>query len=133
MAPQEKQTELQQLLTQEADLSARYTDDYPDVVSVRRQIKELRQQMAKALRLRRRRCLRLRRRRRVTRWRVQQLRAQLRSMDQAIAQKRRDQGAIQAQLRMYQDRVSSSPQVEEEYKSITRGQSDPHRPSMTTC
>src|SRR5580698_5876462 len=118
VAPQEKQTELQQLLVQEADLTSRYTDDYPDVVSVRRKIKELRQEIAKAptptglpstpthkanepLG-------------------IQQLRAQLHAMDQAITQKRRDQGAIQAQLRLYQERVSSSPQVEEEYKSITR-------------
>jgi polysaccharide chain length determinant protein (PEP-CTERM system associated) len=122
LAPQEKQTELQQLQAQEADLTSRYTDDYPDVVSVRRKIKELRQEIAKApapapavsglpsasaskpndsLG-------------------VQQLRAQLRAMDQAIAQKKRDQGAIQSQLKVYQERVASSPQVEEEYKSITR-------------
>jgi len=34
--------------------------------------------------------------------------------------KKRDQASIQTQLRTYQDRVSSSPEVEEEYKSITR-------------
>ena len=36
------------LLAQEADLTSRYTDDYPDVVSVRRKIKDLREQIAKA-------------------------------------------------------------------------------------
>ena len=41
-------------------------------------------------------------------------------MEQGIAQKKRDQAAIQAQLHMYQERVASSPAVEEEYKSITR-------------
>src|SRR5271168_5356690 len=48
LAPQEEQVQLQQLLAQEADLTARYTDDYPDVVTVRRKIKELRQKMAEA-------------------------------------------------------------------------------------
>lgn len=116
--PQSQQTELQQLLAQEADLTTRYTDDYPDVVSVRRKIKELREQMAKtpatpppvtpsvpkptdsiaAL----------------------QMRTQLQSMDLEIAQKKKDQAAIQSQLRTYQDRVASSPAIEEEYKSITR-------------
>lgn len=115
--PQEKQVELQALLTQEADLTARYTDDYPDVVSVKRKIRELRQQIANAPPP-------------VTAsvstpkptdsLGVQQLRAQIRAMDAAIAQKKRDQGAIQAQLRMYQERVASSPEVEEQYKSITR-------------
>jgi polysaccharide chain length determinant protein (PEP-CTERM system associated) len=117
-SPQTDQVELQQLLAQEADLTTRYTDDYPDVVTIRRKIKELRQQMAKApapavitapsspkpsdsLS-------------------VLQLRAQLRAMEQGIAQKKRDQTEIQAQLRMYQERIAASPAVEEEYKSITR-------------
>jgi len=75
-APQAQQLELQQLQAQLADLRARYTDDYPDVV--------------------------------------------IRAMDLGIAQKKRDQAEVQAQLRTYQDRVASSPAVEEEYKSITR-------------
>ena len=39
---------LQSLLTEESDLTRRYTDDYPDVVAVRRKIKNLRAQMAEA-------------------------------------------------------------------------------------
>lgn len=117
-APGAQQAELQQLLTEEADLSSRYTDDYPDVVTVRRKIKELRQKIAQAPP--------------VTTLSsataakptdsisTLQLKAQIRAMDAGIVQKRKDQGAIQAQLRMYQERVSSSPAVEEEYKSITR-------------
>jgi len=48
LGPQGQDAELQQLLAQEADLTTRYTDDYPDVVSVRRKIAELRQKMASA-------------------------------------------------------------------------------------
>src|ERR1700756_1098892 len=44
--PQAQQVELQQLLAQEADLTSRYTDDYPDVLTVKRKIKELRQKIA---------------------------------------------------------------------------------------
>jgi polysaccharide chain length determinant protein (PEP-CTERM system associated) len=118
VAPQTQQLELQQLESQLADLNARYTDDYPDVVSTKRKIAELRQKLAQAP---------------ATAIApaastpkptdsvsVQQLRAQLRAMEQGIAQKKRDQAGIQAQLRTYQDRVASSPAVEEEYKSITR-------------
>jgi polysaccharide chain length determinant protein (PEP-CTERM system associated) len=118
MAPQAQQLELQQLLSQEADLTARYTEDYPDVVTVRRKIRELRQKMASdaaapvvaspsAPKP-------------TDSPGVQQLRAQIHSMDIGIAQKKHDQGAIQEQLRVYQDRVAASPAVEEEYKSITR-------------
>jgi polysaccharide chain length determinant protein (PEP-CTERM system associated) len=117
-APQTQQLELQQLQAQLADLKARYTDDYPDVVSAQRKVNELERKMAQAP---------------ATptapassapkptdSLSVQQMRAQLHAMEQGIAQKKRDQAEIQAQLRTYQDRVASSPAVEEEYKSITR-------------
>jgi len=112
------QAELQSLQAQEADLTSRYTDDYPDVVTVRRKIAELRQKIAsapppapvtsstapKA----------------TDSVSAQQFRLQLRAMDQEIAQKKRDQAAIQGQLHIYQERVASSPAIEEEYKAITR-------------
>jgi polysaccharide chain length determinant protein (PEP-CTERM system associated) len=112
------QVELQSLQAQEADLTSRYTDDYPDVLSVRRKIAELRQKIAsapppapvtsstapKA----------------TDSVSVQQFRLQVRAMDQEIAQKKRDQAAIQGQLHIYQERVASSPAIEEEYKAITR-------------
>jgi polysaccharide chain length determinant protein (PEP-CTERM system associated) len=119
VAPGAQQAELDKLQAQEADLSTRYTDDYPDVVTVRRKIKELKQRMAQApapaapLSS-------------VTTAKptdsvgILQLRAQIRAMDQGIAQKKKDQAAIQAQLRMYQERVAASPAIEDEYKSITR-------------
>lgn len=120
-APGARQVELQNLMNEEADLTRRYTDDYPDVIAVRRRIKDLRAKIAAeppppatattststapnrndspA---------------------VQQLRAQLRSLDQGIQSKRHDQGLLSSQIRMYQDRISSSPMVLEEYKNITR-------------
>jgi uncharacterized protein involved in exopolysaccharide biosynthesis len=48
------------------------------------------------------------------------MRAQLHAMDQTIAQKRQAQAALQLQLRQYQDRISSSPTVLEEFKQVTR-------------
>jgi polysaccharide chain length determinant protein (PEP-CTERM system associated) len=120
--PQAQQQELQSLLAQETDLTTRYTDDYPDVVTVRRKIRELRAEMAKPqpaapatatttpgpspkgpepLNL-------------------VQLRAQIHAVDQMIQQKRRDQAQIQGQMRTYQERISASPAVQEEFKQITR-------------
>jgi protein tyrosine kinase modulator len=118
VGPQAQQVELQQLLAQEADLTSRYTDDYPDVRAVKSKIADLRQKIAqtpppspapvsatpKA----------------TDSVSAQQFRLQLRAMDQEIAQKKRDQGMIESQLRTYQDRVAASPGVEEEYKAITR-------------
>ena len=117
-APQAQQMELQQLESQLADLNARYTDDYPDVVSTKRKIAELRQKLAQAPATAAAPAVSTPKP--TDSVSVQQLRAQLRAMEQGIAQKKRDQAAIQTQLRTYQDRVASSPAVEEEYKSITR-------------
>ncbi len=119
LQPQAQQAELQQLQAQEADLTSRYTDDYPDVVTVRRKIKELQQQMAKAP---------------ATPppapatttqagpepANVQQLRAQLRGLDLGIAEKKHEQARLQSQIGLYQDRIQASPAVQEQYKNLTR-------------
>jgi len=119
LAPQAQQGELQGLLSQESELTARYTDDYPDVVSVRRKIKELRAEMAKTP------AVASLPSPSTTSTRsdsapVQQLRAQLRSLDQMITQKKREQNQVQGQIRVYQDRISSSPMVQADFKNLTR-------------
>jgi polysaccharide chain length determinant protein (PEP-CTERM system associated) len=118
MAPQTQQAELEKLLNQEADLTSRYTDDYPDVVTVRRKIKELRAQMAKApaepaipVSSAPNRADSLS---------IQQLRAQLRAVDKAITQKQHEQAQIQSQIRAYQGRIQSTPAVQEQYKKLNR-------------
>jgi polysaccharide chain length determinant protein (PEP-CTERM system associated) len=118
VGPQAQQLELQRLQSEEADLTSRYTDDYPDVVAVRRKIADLRQKIAQApppspapL------STAPKATDSVT---AQQFRLQLRAMDQEILRKKHDQAAIEAQLRTYQERVASSPEIEEEYKAITR-------------
>jgi polysaccharide chain length determinant protein (PEP-CTERM system associated) len=115
--PQAQQAELNQLIAQEADLTSRYTEDYPDVVTVRRKIKELRAELAKAPSASSAVAPAPKGSEPPN---IVSLRASLHAMDQGIAQKKRDQMAIQAQLRQYQDKISSSPTVQAEYKQITR-------------
>jgi polysaccharide chain length determinant protein (PEP-CTERM system associated) len=116
-ATPEQATELQQLQAQEADLTARYTADYPDVIAVKRKIQDLRKQIAQngvtpagstSAPIR------------VEPPAVQQLRAQISSLDQAIQQKRREQGTIQREIGTYQGRIQSSPLVAAKYKQLTR-------------
>jgi uncharacterized protein involved in exopolysaccharide biosynthesis len=123
VAPQTQQADLQALLNEEADLTKRYTDDYPDVVAVRRKIKELRKEMAAtpaASPAATATPPSVSAPNRNDSIAVQQLRAQLRALDQGITLKKHDQAALQGQIRMYQDRISSSPLVQEEYKALTR-------------
>ena len=118
LAPQTQAAELQALLNEEASLSLRYTDDYPDVVAVRKKIKDLRAQMAKTPAPAK--VAAASTASQSDSPAVQQLRAQLHALDIGIASKKRDQQRIQGQLAMYQARVSSSPQVQEQFKEITR-------------
>src|ERR1700755_1925980 len=95
VGPQAQQQELQQLLAQEADLTSRYTDDYPDVVSVRRKIAELREKIAKAPPPAPPTATPASPPKPADSIAALQLRAQLKAMDQEIAMKKRDQAAIQ--------------------------------------
>ena len=119
VAPQAQQTELQSLLSQEADLTARYTDDYPDVVSVKRKIRDLKHQMAQgnaapastpsspAAPAH-------------DSTETQKLRLQIRAYDMQIAQRKRDESDLKGRMGLYQERISASPLVQEQFKTLTR-------------
>ncbi|HEU4635979.1 MAG TPA: Wzz/FepE/Etk N-terminal domain-containing protein [Edaphobacter sp.] len=114
------QAQLQTLQNEEADLTRRYTDNYPDVVSVRRRIKDLQAKIAAQPEAPATTTPASTAPNRNDTPAVQQLRAQLRSLEQGIQSKRHEQALLSGQIRMYQDRISSSPMVLEEYKNITR-------------
>lgn len=117
IAPQAQQQEMQQLLAQEADLTARYTPDYPDVQTIKHKIADLRHQMAQAPQ---QTVVAPTTSPRNEPASLLQLRAQIRASELAITQKKHDQAAIQTQIKTYQDRISSSPLVQEQYKTLTR-------------
>jgi polysaccharide chain length determinant protein (PEP-CTERM system associated) len=113
------QVELQKLQAEEADLKTRYTDDYPDVVALHNKILRLRKEFAEAkpapdgsgavpvIAP-------------ASSASVQQLQAQIHEEEEGIAIKKHEQAQIQQQISLYQDRVRSSPQVQEKFKELTR-------------
>jgi polysaccharide chain length determinant protein (PEP-CTERM system associated) len=133
-AVQAKQRELQLLEDKEADLSSQYTPNHPDVIAVRRQISDLKKELAKPADT----ALAamgpgansgggngaytssLNQSRAADSLQIRQLQSQIRAADLGIQEKRREQQVIQSKLGMYQDRLSSTPQVAEEYKELTR-------------
>jgi polysaccharide chain length determinant protein (PEP-CTERM system associated) len=112
------------LRLQLTDLQARYTDDYPDVIKTKNNIVVLEKKIAEN-------------ESRKTAagadpdkvkpgsvgepLQVTQLRAQIHSYDQVIAEKTKDQEKIKEQIKEFEARVQSSPAVAEEYKELTRG------------
>jgi uncharacterized protein involved in exopolysaccharide biosynthesis len=113
---EERKTELKGLIQQRQTLQALYTPDHPDVVEVNRKIADLQAEMARvsseqapAFTVSRPDPPQL-----------QQLKAQLRAAQQAMVDAKKEQAGIQQQIRSYESRIESSPQVEEEYKQVTR-------------
>ena len=118
-ATAEQAAELQRLQTVLAELSAHYTPDYPDVVSTKRQIADLKKEISQngtaassnagggpAVH--------------VESPAISQLRAQVNAIDDAIQQKRRVQAKVQGEIGMYQGRLQASPLVSAKYKELTR-------------
>ena len=119
-AVQAKQKELAGLEAKEADLTSQYTPNHPDVIAIHRQVAEARRDLAQITEKAPSAASAHAAARPVDSPQVQQIRSQLRAAELGIQQKRQEQQQIQAKLGMYQERIQSSPQVAEEYKSLTR-------------
>jgi polysaccharide chain length determinant protein (PEP-CTERM system associated) len=120
VAPQTEETELQDLLAQQADLTSRYTAANPDVMAVNRKIADLRKQIAQEQAAPAPASTPAAAPSRSDSVAVQDLRARIRAADVAIQAKRNEQAALTQQIRSYQGRIQSSPQVEEQFKELTR-------------
>lgn len=114
----ERKTQLKALIQQRQALQAQYTSDHPDVIEISRKINELQAQIASsaaepsaavAMTIARPDTPQL-----------QELKAQLRSAQQAMEDAKAEQLRIGQQVRTYESRMESTPQVEAEYKQITR-------------
>jgi polysaccharide chain length determinant protein (PEP-CTERM system associated) len=119
--PDTLEQQLTALQTQLASLEARYTDDYPDVIKAKSDIAALQKKLAEN----NNRAVTTEsdkpQRSLVEPGQITQLRAQVHTVEQVIAEKSREQEQIKQQIKLYQDRVQSSPVVEEQYKELTRG------------
>jgi polysaccharide chain length determinant protein (PEP-CTERM system associated) len=117
--PETLEAQLTALQTQLSNLQARYTEDHPDVIKTKNEIATLQKRIAdsnsqaktpgteKANKS-------------AEPAQIAQLRAQVHTTDQVIAEKTREQEKIQQAIKVYQDRVQSSPAVEQQYKELTR-------------
>lgn len=119
--PSAQQVELQNLVSQENTLAGQYTAEYPDLITVRRKIADLRRQIARSAAAPAQSSTAISTApSKYDSASVQQLRAQIQSTNVGIEAKRKEQAQIQAAIRTYQDRIQSSPMVEQQYKQLTR-------------
>ena len=118
--PQTLQKQLASLESQLITLQARYTDDHPDVVKTKNDIAELKRKL-KEINDATPQASDVGDKGNATEPpEVRQLRLQIHQYDGAIAQATADQKRLQAQIYKLQARVNTSPDVEEQYKQLTR-------------
>src|SRR5665213_3542752 len=114
--PEQQLAPLQDELT---TLQARYTDDYPDVVKVKRDIAALKKKMADSEN-QKTPDPGTASKPKVEPQQIAQLRAQIHTFDQVIAERTKEQDQIKKQISVLQARVESSPIIEQEFKQLTR-------------
>jgi polysaccharide chain length determinant protein (PEP-CTERM system associated) len=117
--PETVDMQLTALQTQLATLQARYTDDYPDVVKTKNAIAAMQKKMAENEPPKSSNDVKTSKTTSEPA-QIAQLRAQVHTTDQVIAEKTKEQAKIQQEIKIYQDRVESSPAVEQQYKELTR-------------
>jgi polysaccharide chain length determinant protein (PEP-CTERM system associated) len=119
--PETLEQQLATLQTLLSSLRAHYTDDYPDVIKTKNEIAALQAQIATSDSHQKVGDSGKEAKASIEPPAIQALRAQIHSYDQIISEKTREQEQIKQQIKQYQSRVQSSPEVEQQYKEVTRG------------
>jgi polysaccharide chain length determinant protein (PEP-CTERM system associated) len=109
------QKQLTEMQGELSALLAKYTEDHPDVIRLRQSIADLKQKMASSHNSASPSAPAV-----VEAPEVQQLRAQVHQYDATIKEKTAQQRDVQRQIALYQSRMQVSPNVEEQYKLLTR-------------
>jgi len=112
------QKQLNDLQGQLAELQAKYTPEHPDIIRLKQNISDLKQKMASgqsgaSVDAKSTASV-------ADTPEIQQLRAQVHQYDAALKEKAAQQRELQRQINMYQGRLQLSPNVEEQYKQLTR-------------
>jgi polysaccharide chain length determinant protein (PEP-CTERM system associated) len=119
--PETLEQQLSVLQAHLATLQSSYTDDYPDVIRAKNDIAVLQKKIADGEGQNKASTNNKGPKTSVEPAQIQQLRAQVHNDDLMIAAKTKEQEQIRKQINLYQDRVQSSPAVEQQYKELTRG------------
>lgn len=115
--------QLAALQTQLTSLQAKYTDDYPDVIRTKADIAALQKKMAQSEHGDQTASGDAEKNQRAAAEPAQitQLRAAIHNDDQVIAEKTKEQEQIKQQIKTYEARVQATPEVEQQFKELTRG------------
>src|ERR1700691_3308935 len=118
--PQTLEQELAQLQSQLMQLQARYTDDHPDVIKAKADILEVEKKLKEVNSAAANSSDGTEKASASEPPEIRQLRLQVHQYEGIIEQATLDQKHLQSQVNLYESRTSMSPNVEEQYKLLTR-------------
>ena len=119
--PQTLEKQLSDLQAQLLDLQAKYTADHPDVIKTKADIAEVKKKLAEINSASEEAADTSTEKASVTEPpEIRQLRVQIHQYSDLLAASARDQKRLQQEIAVYQNRVSLSPNIEEQYKALTR-------------
>lgn len=118
--PESLDQQIQALQDQLASLEAKYTDSHPDVIKTKNDIAVLLKKRAESEQQTRNSGADKNAVQAGEPTQILQLRAQIHQYDQIIKERTAQQDDIKKQIGIYQARVAASPEVEQEYKLLTR-------------
>jgi polysaccharide chain length determinant protein (PEP-CTERM system associated) len=104
-----------------AQLEISYTNDYPDVIKAKNDIASLQKKIADGDGPNKLPGSGKSPKSSIEPSQIQQLRAQIHNDEMIIGAKTKEQEQIRKQIGVYQERIQSSPAVEQQYKELTRG------------
>ncbi len=114
-------SQLQALQAQEGEMLLHYTADYPDVAEVRRKEADVRKKLDQEISASKAAPkVAATPNNRQESPAVRQLRAHIDATEVGIQEKRKEQAALQSNMRTYQERLESTPDVAARYKELTR-------------
>ena len=119
--PKTLQKQMADLQSQLLQLKTRYTDDYPEVVKAKNDIKALQKKIDEAnAAAANPSTVSSNANNLAEPPEIQQLRFQIHQQQDTIAQANRAQQKIQDQIKVYEGRVALSPAIDQQYKELTR-------------
>ena len=118
--PATLEQQLSVLQSQLTSLQAKYTDDHPDVIRAKNDIAALKDRIAKAANQETDTASDNDQKTSSEPAQITGLRAQIHTLDQVIAEKTKQEEQLQQQIKLYQQRIQSSPAIEQQFKLLTR-------------
>jgi uncharacterized protein involved in exopolysaccharide biosynthesis len=119
--PQTLETQLNQLQANLLQLQARYTNDHPDVIKTKADIAEVQKKLKEVNSAAASSTTTDNDKASASEpAEIRQLRLQIHQYQSVIEQATNDQKRLQSQINVYQSRTSMSPNIEEQYKLLTR-------------